>query len=362
MIRVLVTDDSEVFRKLLGNLLERDPEIRVTGQASSGEEAVERVLRQPDAFDVVTMDVQMPGMGGLEATRRLMGTAPLPIVVVSACWSPEEIDLTFRAMDAGAVEILPKPRDGEPLESYAQELTAKVRRAASVRVLLPAPRHRAPKRLPSLRSEELQVVAVGASTGGPQALKVLLPRLPAAFPLPILLVQHITPGFEEGFVDWLGTLTPLPVRLARGGEGLSSPGILVAPAGAHLEADGTGRTVLSDAAPEHGVRPSVSVLFRSVARRYGNRGAAVLLSGMGRDGAEALGAIRQAGGTTFAQDEETSLIWGMPGEAVRLGTAEHVLPPEGIATVLSGMIDPKKTRKEEPQNSEVKQDGQYRDA
>ena len=181
MIRVLVTDDSEVFRKLLGNLLERDPEIRVTGQASSGEEAVERVLRQPDAFDVVTMDVQMPGMGGLEATRRLMGTAPLPIVVVSACWSPEEIDLTFRAMDAGAVEILPKPRDGEPLESYAQELTAKVRRAASVRVLLPAPRHRAPKRLPPLRSEELQVVAVGASTGGPQALKVLLPRLPAAF-------------------------------------------------------------------------------------------------------------------------------------------------------------------------------------
>ena len=337
MIRVLVVDDSEVFRRFLGTLLETDPQIRVTGTASGGREAFDLLRREASSFDVVLMDLQMPGWDGLETTRRIMETCPLPIVMVSAVWAPEEIDLTFRAMEAGAVEIASKPREGESPEEYGAELAARIRAAAVARVRRPPLRHRGTLTVVPPPPRTLRVVALGASTGGPQAVATLLGHLPGTFPLPLLLVQHITPGFEEGFADWLDRSGPLRVRLARRGDDLIPGQVLVAPAGTHLELDPSCRVLLTQAPPEHGVRPAASVLFRSVTRRFGGDAAAVLLSGMGTDGAQEMRLLRDRGGTTFAQDAPSSLIWGMPGEAVRLAGAEQVLPPERIAAALAAL-------------------------
>jgi two-component system chemotaxis response regulator CheB len=287
------------------------------------------------------MDIHMNGMDGFEATRRIMALRPVPIVVISAGWEPLEVEKTFQAMAAGAVAILPKPDSlsGE----RAAELVKTVREAAATQIRPRIARSQsggAHFSAPGVSVSErmLRIVVGGASTGGPVAVRTFLSELPREFPLPILLVQHMSPGFTQGFVEWLKGSSSLPVELAAQGVRISSGRVYVAPEGRHTEVLSGGVVHLTDAPPEHGVRPSASRLFRSALECFGSAVAGVLFSGMGYDGAEELQRLRKSGGLTFAQDEESSVAWGMPGAAVRDGGAEYVLPPHRIAQVLAEIV------------------------
>ncbi|MEW5772004.1 MAG: chemotaxis-specific protein-glutamate methyltransferase CheB [Thermodesulfobacteriota bacterium] len=338
MIRVVVVDDSEAVRKLLTYILNGDPEIQVVGTASDGEEAVRVVERlRPD---VVTMDVVMPRMDGYEATRRIMRSTPVPIVVVSASYSTEEVSRTFQAMGSGALTAVDKPMGpGDPLhEQRARELLAMVKLMSEVKVVgrrYPVrPTASAPAMSAWNQTPPIHAVAVGASTGGPQVLELILRTLPNAFRLPVLLVQHIAEGFAHGLADWLQGATSLEVRVAAHDENLAPGRCYVAPSGRHMGVSRARRIVLNTAPPENGLRPSIDFLFRSVAASLGRNAAGVLLTGMGRDGAEGLKAMRDQGALTVAQDEETAVIPGMPREAVQIGAARLVLSPDQIAAWL----------------------------
>ena len=360
MIDVLIVEDSALLRRHLAHLLEGDGAFRVVGQVSSGEEACAFLGRH--VASVVTMDIHMPGMGGFEATRRIMESTPVPIVIVSACWEPEDVEETFRAMEAGAVSIVSTPK-GDVLEGVEEFLNT-VRQAAEAQVKRLRPRRRdpAPKEVPELRegpishgggtptssrkeSPPFRAVAMGASTGGPLAVQQILAELPRTFSLPVLMVQHITRGFFEGYVRWLNETSALPVSLAQEGEKTLPGRVYLAPEGYHMGVRTGGVVVLSQDPPEHGVRPSVSWLFRSLIRVYGAATLGVLLTGMGADGAEELRMLREKGGVTFAQDRESSVVWGMPGEAVRRGGAVYVLPPRSIASTLVELVRTSEARK-----------------
>ncbi len=348
---VLIVEDSALLRKHLEHLLQRDGDFRVVGRVASGEEACAFLARH--AVSVVTMDIHMPGMGGFEATRRIMESTPVPIVIVSACWEPEDVEETFRAMEAGAVSIVSTPKmdaqEGveEFLNTVRQAVEARVKRLRPRRPSATSPGNaesgrRGGEAVPPfpLRREgdKFRAVALGASTGGPLAIQQILAALTPDFPLPVLAVQHITRGFSEGFVRWLNETSVLPVSIAREGEKTFSGRVYLAPEGYHMGVRSGGVVVLSQDPPEHGVRPSVSWLFRSLSRIYGAGTLGVLLTGMGSDGAEELRLLREKGGVTFAQDRESSVVWGMPGEAVRRQGAVHVLPPRDIAETLVRLV------------------------
>lgn len=340
MTTVLIVDDSRSVRDYLEHLIGSDPELRIIGKVDNGRQALEFLARQRP--DVITMDIQMPEMDGFETMRRIMETTPTPIVIISSLWRPGEVARTFQAMEAGAVSILQKPTGiGQPghsdsreelLTSIKQAAAAKVRRLRGLYRDAPRPAPQVPEAADAPRT--IQVVAVGASTGGPPAIQQLLAPLPPSFPAPILIVQHIASGFTSGFVDWLGGTTRLPVRLAEDGLPLYPGQVYVAPEGSHLLLGSRGAAQLSNAPPEHAMRPAVSPLFHSVAQNQGRNGIGVLLTGMGRDGAAELKLIRDAGGITFAQDQATSVIHGMPGEAIRLEACTYILPPQEIAAML----------------------------
>ncbi|NTV10080.1 MAG: chemotaxis-specific protein-glutamate methyltransferase CheB [Zoogloea sp.] len=337
-IRVLVVEDSLVARDLLVYLFNREASLEVVGTARDGQEAIELTRRlRPD---VVTMDIHMPRVDGLEATRIIMETVPVPIVVVSASVIGKDVADSFRILEAGALAIVSKP------DSMSGELVDKlvetVRLMAEVKVVKRWPRQAGAQ---SLRVgtvvrpvQPVRLVAMGASTGGPQVLKTILSGLDARFPVPVAIIQHISPGFTEGFVHWLEQSSGFPVGLAREGEYLCAGRAYVAPDGVHLlvATDGRGmcRADLSCAPAENGHRPSVSPLFRSVAEHLGGGAVGVLLTGMGRDGAAELKRMRERGAVTIAQSRESSVVPGMPGEAIDLGAATHVLPPEQIAGTL----------------------------
>ena len=338
MIRVLVVDDSAVAREFLSHAVRSDTSLTVAGTARNGEEAVAAVrdLRP----DVVLMDVVMPGMDGLAATAAIMASTPTPIVLVSASFEAGEVGQTFRAMEAGALAALPKPTgvahpDHErQVKALAQTLRlmseVKVVRRRAAAAPAAARRPAAPPR----RGGRPDLVAIGASTGGPGAINEILRGLPHDFALPILVVQHIAAGFVVGFAEWLSDSTGLPVSVAAGGERPLPGHVYVAPDGRQMGVDRQGCITVRDDPPEAGLRPSVSYLFRSIAEAPALRAVAVLLSGMGKDGAAELGLLRGCGAVTLAQDRESCVVFGMPGEAVSLGAATHVLPPSGIADYL----------------------------
>jgi two-component system chemotaxis response regulator CheB len=328
------------------HIFNSDPDVLVVGTASDGEEALQAVERSKP--DVVTMDIHMPKMDGFDATRRIMAQHPTPIVIVSGSPDTAEKLLAFRAIEAGALAILPRSvGPGHPeYEKNSAELVRTVKLMAEVKVVRRWNRNRnetaAPKRNHSssdlIHKPNIAIVAIGASTGGPQVLQAIVSKLPADFPVPILVVQHIAAGFADGFVDWLAQSTHLPVKLAEQGE-LARPGtVYVAPDGVHLKAGPNGRLLLGHDLPENGLRPSVALLFRSVAEHYGPRTVAVLLSGMGKDGAAELKDLRERGATTIAQNRASSVVHGMPGEAIRLGAASYVLSPEEIAPTLVEVV------------------------
>lgn len=351
MIKVLVVEDSPVVREFLLHILGSDPKIVVVGTASNGEEALEAVKHQKP--DVITMDIQMPKVDGFEATRRIMETHPTPIVIVSGNWDTREVTTTFRAVEAGALAIIPRPQGiGHPEhETTAKELVQTVKLMAEVKVvkrwlrpankptILPTPQVEAQRTL-----AEIQLVAMGASTGGPLVLQTILSGLPKDFSVPVLIVQHIAVGFVQGFIEWLTQSCGFPVQVATHGSPLLPGHAYVAPDGVHMGVGKGPHIVLSQDVSENGLRPSVSYLFRSVAAVCGRSAVGVLLTGMGRDGAEELKLMKDRGALTIAQDEESAVVHGMPGEAIKLDAAMYVLPPERIATALVSLANKKGLR------------------
>jgi two-component system chemotaxis response regulator CheB len=352
--RVLVVDDSAVQRAAMIALLEADPALEVAGWAADGAEAVQAIARlRPD---VVTMDIHMPRMNGLEATRRIMQETPTPIVMVTASMAGDDTRTAFDALQAGVLAIVQKPAavlvgpGGHDLQASraARELVRTVKSMAQVKVVrrwaperlqraTALPQVRVPRRpealAPSRPVRPPEVVVVGASTGGPQALVTFLSLLPASFPLPILIVQHIAEGFVDGMVAWLTSRGSVPVHLAVAGRPVGTAGIVVAPTGQHLVV--RNRTLcLTDAPPVAGHRPSVTTLFQSAAQEYGAAAVGVLLSGMGDDGAAGLRDLKRAGAVTVAQDEASAVVFSMPAAAIHLGVVDHVLPPAAIAAML----------------------------
>lgn len=335
MIKVLVVEDSPVVREFLVHILNTDPDIRVVGTAHNGAEAQEAIMRlQPD---VVTMDIHMPKLNGLDATRLIMETCPTPIVVVSGSSDPAVVATTFDAMEAGALAVLRRPAGiGHPdHEATALELVQTVKLMSEVKVVRRWARSRtAPPRM-ERKAGHCRVVAIGASTGGPPVLQTILSQLPADFPMAILVVQHMTAGFIQGFVEWLGHTSRLPVHVAHHGEEIRAGHVYVAADESHMKVGRNGKIMLTQEPPENGLRPSVSCLFRSVAEVYGGDAVAGLLTGMGRDGADQLKLLRDKGATTFAQDKASSVVHGMPGEAIKLDAVTLVLPSNKIAEVLA---------------------------
>lgn len=346
-IRVLVVEDSLTVRRRLVDVIGEDPELELAGEAEDGKRAIE--LCQRLRPDVVTLDMMMPVMTGLAATEWIMAYCPTPILIVSASTNRGELFRTYDALAAGAVDVLEKPRSDDAPGAWERQFAARVKMASRIRVIThPRVRLEKVKRAALSPAEgdgrgegRCRAIAVGASTGGPAALLRILGALPASFSVPILLVVHIGAAFGTALADWLDGQSPLRVSFASDGDALPREGegrILMAPADRHLVLEGS-RLRLSNAPERHSCRPSVDVLFESVARTMGPRSAACLLTGMGRDGADGLLAVRRAGGATLAQDEETSVVYGMPREAALLGAAERILPLDAIAPALQAIAN-----------------------
>jgi two-component system chemotaxis response regulator CheB len=345
-INVLIVEDSAVSRELLVHVLGSDPQIRIAGIARDGAEAI-AMLDTLDP-DVITMDIHMPGIDGYRTTRRIMETRPVPIVIVTASYDPTDVTQAFRAVEAGAVAIIDKP-PGIAATTHtecAQKLINTVKAMSQVRVVKRTPRIQpdpvaaAPNKTTAPAPSPVEIVAIGGSTGGPLVLQEILAGLPRPFPVPILIVQHISAGFVEGLATWLAQSSGLPVRTARDGDRARAGHVYLAPDGVHMRVEKGGLISCVGGEPENGLCPAVSCLFRSVAGAYGAKAAGVLLSGMGRDGAIELKLMRERGAVTVAQDRETCVVNGMPGAAVEIGAATHVLAPGQIAAFLSQLTSP----------------------
>lgn len=341
-----MVDDSLTVRRRLTDVLGADPELVVVGEAADGKGAIERC--QELRPDVVTLDMMLPVMTGLAATEYIMAYCPTPILIVSASTNRGELFRTYDALAAGAVDVLEKPRGGESDGEWEQRFCAAVKLVSRIKVIT-HPRARLgslgrqsappPAIEPSRRvSRPIRIVALGASTGGPAALVEVLRQLPAGFPVPIVIVLHIDPVFGTAFAEWLDAQTTHRVAYACDGEPVASVGgrVVMAPPGKHMTVSGRALR-LSSEPPRHSCRPSIDVLFESLALEYGGSAAACLLTGMGRDGAAGLLQIRRAGGLTMAQDEATSVVYGMPREAALLGAAELVLPLDLLGQTLAGL-------------------------
>jgi two-component system chemotaxis response regulator CheB len=351
-LRVLVVEDSLTVRRRLCDALTADPQLEVVGEAENGQRAIE--LCQALRPDVMTLDMHLPIMTGLSATEYIMAHCPTPILIVSASTNRGELFKTYDALAAGAVDVLEKPRGDDSDDSWDQGFRAAVRMVARIKVITHPRARLGLSARPPLAEGRLaaavrpqtafgtpSVIALGASTGGPSALVAVLKEIPPHLPLSILLVLHIDEPFGSAFAEWLSDQTPHHVRFALGGEPLEThtSRVLMAPPGRHLVAEG-GQLRLNDGPDRHSCRPSIDVLFESLALAAGPRCAAALLTGMGRDGASGLLSLRRAGGVTVAQDEESSIVFGMPREAALLGAASHVLPLPEIGRFLASLASP----------------------
>jgi two-component system, chemotaxis family, protein-glutamate methylesterase/glutaminase len=340
-VRVVVAEDSVTARELIVGLLRSDPEVVVVGEARNGAEAVE--LTKKLRPNVVTMDIRMPLMDGFEATKQIMTEAPTPIVIVSASLDGREVEAAMHALRAGALTLLPKPPGpGAPaFERSRRQFVATVKAMSEVSIVRRWPEHRLATYAPAEgrgRRVRGRLVALAASTGGPAALQCILSDLPGDFPVPIVAVQHIASGFVTGLAAWLNEACSLRVKVAGDGERLLPRTVYLAPDDSHLvvSADGTVSTS-SDAAPRE-FRPSASVLFESVAKAFGPSGVAVVLTGMGHDGAQGLEAVHAAGGHVIAQDEDSSVVFGMPAAAIAAGVVDEVLAVRSIAARLMELV------------------------
>ena len=348
-LRILVVEDSLTVRRHLCEVVSGDPDLELVGEADEGNQAIAMVERlRPD---VITLDMVLPGRNGLEITEHVMAYCPTPILIVSSSINRGDLFKTYDALAAGAVEVMEKGCGAENPKEWDRRFLATVKLVARIKVIThlrlklarlgmaAAPSSAVAPPLPHPTATSL--VAMGGSTGAPSAVAQILRQLPADFPLPILLVIHIGGPLGGAFADWLGTHSRIPARYPTDGEPQprwGTPLLLVAPPDRHMVLR-EGRVHLTADPPRHSCRPSVDVLFESVANEVGAQAVACLLTGMGKDGADGLQAVRRAGGLTVAQDEATSVVFGMPREAILRGSAERVLALSAIAPLLVGLAD-----------------------
>ncbi|MAE18195.1 chemotaxis response regulator protein-glutamate methylesterase [Candidatus Poribacteria bacterium] len=337
-IRILVVDDSQLARKFISEFLSIDPELEIIGTAQNGQEAIELTKRLKP--DLITMDISMPVMDGLLATEHIMAYQPTPILVMSNLLK-SELHLSFQAISTGAVEAVEKPDFSEGISSKTTEkLIRTVKLVSNVKVIThlsgKLKRHTSSAALdkPKTRDSECNLVAIGASTGGPKVLAQILSQLPKNFSSGIVIVQHISTGFTSGLVDWLNRECPLEVKEAKSGEQIKPGLVFVAPCENHMLVTNNGRIRLNKGLPVSGNRPSVSILMSSIAKVYGKSCMGVILTGMGEDGATGMLDIKQAGGATVAQDENSSAIFGMPKAAIDAGAVDKILNADEIGQLL----------------------------
>lgn len=345
MIKVLIVDDSNVFSDILTKILQSDIDIKVVGRAANGTEAVNLAERLKP--DVITMDIQMPLMSGVEATEEIMRRHPTPIIILSSYVNKKEMNVCFDALKAGAVDVMEKPT-GRTLLDYQEiedDLIKRVKIAAGVKVfthlnlnkgltdIMPGvSKAVAPKR------QKTKIVVIGASTGGPIAINAILSAFQPDFSVPCVVVQHIAKGFLEGFVDWLAKECRIKVKICRQNERLESGVAYFPPEDHHMGFYKSGLIRLYNGQPENGHRPSITLIMKAAAEVYGSGVLGVLLTGMGKDGADGLKVIKAAGGRTIVQDEETSAVFGMPKEAIEKNAADYVLPIDRIAKQIVNMV------------------------
>lgn len=337
-IRVLVVEDSLVIRDILIHMLQEAEEIEVIGFADDGREATR--LTQRLTPDVITMDIRMPRMDGLEATRLIMETRPTPIVVVANSVQDSDFNISFKAIEAGALTVVEKPRGltGSDYNIIQHQLVGAVRMAAGLKVvarwptkITPVP---TPGLSPGLQNRRFDVIAIAASTGGPAALKQILTQLPADFSIPLVVVQHITPGFADHMVSWLNSEVPLRVTVAKSGDRLEAGRVLIAPSDRHMILTPARLIGLVDGPPVKGQRPSADRLFLSLAHIYRDATLGIILTGMGDDGADGFEKLSKSGAYLMAQNEQTSVVFGMPAQAIQRGVVDEVLSPDQIASTL----------------------------
>ncbi len=343
-VRVLVVDDSALMRKLIPQMIEREGSIQVVGTAMDGEFALEKIPELKP--DVVTLDLDMPRMDGMETLRKIMRKSPLPVIVVSA-HSKEGAVSTFKALSFGALDFVTKPHDPTShMDQIAGELISKIRAAAKSQIVqLPEPQPKKKVRAAANQGEApTKVVAIGVSTGGPQALHYVLSQLPPEFPGTILIVQHMPEGFTEMFARRLDETCAIEVKEARSGDLLLPGRALVCPGNKHMKVKRMPLgdiVVLNEGDKVNGHRPSADVLLQSVGYEFGDRALGVLMTGMGEDGAEGLGVIRRCGGLTVAQAEESCVVYGMPRAAVERGHAMRVVTLDAMANTLQAQCTDK---------------------
>jgi two-component system chemotaxis response regulator CheB len=345
-IKILVTDDSAVTRKFLVALLSSDPDIEVIGTATNGAEAIAFIRKTKP--DVITMDINMPVMDGFEATINIMSEIPIPIVIVSSEYSSSETAKKFKAFEVGAVSILPLPFGIGHVEYEASKkrFISTVKLMSEVKLIRrwtksPNPAVKSYQNEEHLISEAFKakesfigIIAIGASAGGPIAVKDILDNISPDLSVPIIVVQHIDAEFTQGYADWLNFTSKIKVVIANDKEVMEPGKVYMAPGNHHIGVSDMNTILISKDVPERGLRPSVSFLFRSIRNVYHNNALCILLSGMGADGAIELKQLKDAGSITIAQDAESSLIHGMPGEAIKLGGASHILSPLQIVNFI----------------------------
>lgn len=348
MIRVLVVDDSAVMRAFLGRVIASQPDMELVGASPDPLLAIDRIRRSPP--DVITLDVEMPRMNGLDFLRNLMAMRPLPVIMISSL-TRQGAETTMRALELGAVDFFPKPANFDGLEATAQEIAEKIRAAAGARVLRRRPAATRPPAAPSAKpvlpppaqgpapAGLQRVIGIGASTGGVEALRDVLTPLPAHMP-PILVAQHMPPGFTETFARRLDTLCQMHVKQAEDNEPVRGGVVYIAPGGRHLVLARRGGGYLlrvTDDPPVNRHRPSVETLLLSIARAAGAQSIGVMLTGMGGDGAEAMVEMLRAGAHTIAQDEASCVVFGMPRQAIAAGGVREVLPLSEISARLEAL-------------------------
>ncbi|MGE5500145.1 MAG: chemotaxis-specific protein-glutamate methyltransferase CheB [Syntrophothermus sp.] len=344
--RVLIVEDSIAMQEVLKKIFAKDELIHVAGCVSNGLDAVNFVKKSKP--DLVTMDVNMPVMNGLAATRRIMETSPVPIIIISDMMNPSDLNDTFKALEAGAVAIISKPflSGSKNFEDYSKDLCLKVKLYSEVQLVKRLPASRMAIKAAEETKDEItdaandyltnhpRIIGLGASTGGTTVIQIILSGLPKDFSIPIVAVQHMTPGFTSGLVDWLNETSPVTVKIAENGEIIRKGMCYMAPDNYHIKIDKNGMVHYSDEPQIFSLKPSISFLFRSLAENFGPAAVGILLTGMGRDGADELKMMRDAGALTIVQDKESSVVYGMPGEAVKLNAAAKIMDPAEIADFL----------------------------
>jgi two-component system chemotaxis response regulator CheB len=343
MINILIVEDSRVVSEYLYYIFSQDPQIQVIGNVSNGQKAIEFIKEHKP--DVITMDIEMPIMGGLEATRIIMSTTPIPILIVTSSRNANEVATSIEALAAGALAVIEKPVGPGHLkaEELAKKLVSMVKLMAEVPVVTRRikPLVKPPVIIPAVTQkvniseiEAPEIVAIGASSGGPQTLQIVFSLITNRFPAPIVVVQHIASGFLTGLVSWLENTVKIPVHIASDSEHMHPGHVYFAPDGHQMSVTSKGRIKLKKCETNNGFCPSVASLFSSVAKEYGNKAMGILLTGMGSDGAKELKLLRDTGALTIAQSKKSALIFGMPGVAVQLGAAKHILSAEEIGILL----------------------------